>query len=494
LAPVPVAAQTDARLLRIVAPWEITGLDPVRSGYIFQRMQVAETLVGADDAGAPLPGLATQWDISDDRLQWRFVLRRGARFHDGAPVEAPHVVRVLERTRTPPGLLSATPIASIAAEAGAVVIRTTRPFMALTAFLAHSNTIILAPAAYDSAGAVRQIIGSGPFRAVEVTPPLRIETARFEGWSGAAPAIARASYLAVSRGETRALMADGGQAELVYTLDPASIERLRRNRRLDVRIMAIPRTQLMKFNAGGPFFGDVRVRRAVGFAIDREGIARAILRNPAAAATQLFPPTLAEWHVPELPKLRHDPAMARSLLAAAGWSPGSDQVLQREGRPFRVTLRTFPDRPELPVIAAAIQDQLRSVGIDMQIAVANSSEIPAGHRDGTLDLGLMARNFSLVPDPIGTLLTDFGPGGGDWGAMGWSSGELVETLARLGAVSETAERRALRRRTSEILQSELPVMPIGWYDHSVAVSRSLTEVSVDPLELSYRIAAMRWAG
>lgn len=83
-------------------------------------------------------------------------------------------------------------------------------------------------------------------------------------------------------------------------------------------------------------------------------------------------------------------------------------------------------------------------------------------------------------------------GGGEWGAMGWSSPEMTSALARLEGV-DSAGRAALRRRVAEVLQAELPVIPLAWYDHSAAVSRRLTDVSVDALELSYRIERIRWA-
>jgi peptide/nickel transport system substrate-binding protein len=168
-------------------------------------------------------------------------------------------------------------------------------------------------------------------------------------------------------------------------------------------------------------------------------------------------------------------------------------VRVRNGVPFRLSLRSFPDRPELPPIAAALQDQLRQVGIAVSVAIGNSSEIPAGHRDGTLQMALFARNFSLVPDPIGTMLADFGPGGGDWGAMGWSSPEMARALDRLSAATDPEERARLRGEIAAILQAELPVLPIAWYEHTLAASKRLAGVSLDPLELSYRISAMRWA-
>ncbi|KAA5609429.1 ABC transporter substrate-binding protein [Rhodovastum atsumiense] len=495
LVAVPLAARAEEAPLRVVAPWDVASLEPSRAGYVFTRMQVAETLIGVSPQGLPEPALATSWSVAPDGLSWLLVLRR-ATFHDGAPVTPGIVVANLMRARAQPGPFAAVPF--VAAEPDgedAVILRLSEPFAALPAFLAHYSMQILAPSGLDATGAVRRVVGTGPYRVTELGLPLRVEVARNEAWTGGpAPAIARASYLGTPRAEARALMAESGQADLAFTLDPPSITRLRNSTRARVVALPIPRVETLKLNAGSAFFADARVRRAISLGIDRAGIARAILGNPDLAATQLFPPALAEWHLPGLPPLRRDPAAAARLLAEAGWSAGTDGVLVREGRPFRVTLRTYSDRPELPLVAAAIQDQLRILGIDVRIAIVNSSEIPAGHKDGTLEMALMARNFGLVPDPLGTLLQDFGPEGGDWGAMGWSSPALTATLARLRGTPVAAEERArLRGRVAALVQEALPVVPVAWYEHTVAVSRSLDGVVVDPFEISYNIARMRRA-
>ena len=491
----PVKAQATVAL-KVVTPWEISSLEPSRAGYIFARMQVAETLIGADDGGLPRPGLATTWIMSEDRLSWRFTLRDGALFHDGTPVTAEAAAAALRRAKAQPGPFATAPVTAIEAPAArTLVIRTSQPLAALPSFLAHGDTVILAPASYDEAGAVRRVIGSGPYRVVGIDAPLRMELERFDGWNGGKrAAIERVSYQVVPRAETRTVMAESGQADLVFVLDPPGQDRLRRGRRVELRTVPIARTQMIKLNAGSPFFEDVRARRAVSLLVDRVGIATAILRNPDLAATQMFAPAAAEWHVPGLAPLGRDVPAARRLLAECGWAPGPDGILLRGGKPFRVTLRTFSDRPELPVAAAALQENLREGGIDMQVSVANSSEIPAGHRDGTLEMALFSRSFSILPDPVGTLVVDFAATGGDWGAMGWSDPALVAALTQLTATSEPAERARLRAQAATILQDQMPVIPVAWYDNSVAVSRRLSGVTLDPLELSYRIADMGWAG
>ena len=112
-----------------------------------------------------MPQLAKSWQLSEDRLTWRFVLQSNAKFHDGTAVTPAAVAAALERGRKAPAMLSNAPIESIAADGAGVVIRTKEPFLSLPAFLAHQSVLILAPSAYDDADGVKAVIGRTARRA-----------------------------------------------------------------------------------------------------------------------------------------------------------------------------------------------------------------------------------------------------------------------------------------------------------------------------------------
>lgn len=486
------ASAAPERVAALVAPFEIKGTDPALSGDIFLKMSIVETLVNADAAGQPLPGLATGWTVSDDGLQWRFTLRPDVKFHDGSALTAESVVNALDVSRSKPGLLDKAPVTDIRAEAGQVVITLSQPFTPLLSMLAENRAQILAPASYDAAHKVVQIIGSGPYRMTSLQAPQKLTVTRFHDYWGKAPAIEQASYMAVGRAETRALLAESGNADMVLNLDPASRSRLKNNRTVQLLSVSIPRSVLLKVNAGHPLLKDVRVRQALSMAIDRQGIARAILRYPAAA-DQLFPPSVAQWHNASLTPLTNQPQQAQALLAELGWKAGADGVLQRDGKPFSLTLTTYPDRPELPLIAAAIQQQLREVGVQVAINSTNSGEIAAKHHDGTLALALVARNFALTPDPLGTLLQDYAPQGGEWGAMNWTNAMFNQTLADLVQGRDPAKSQAERQQLTCILQTDLPTIPVAWYQQTAAISKRLSGATLDPFERTFGLEKMRWA-
>lgn len=472
----------------VVAQFEIQSPEPSTSGYIFTRMGVTETLTDAAPDGRLVPALATEWTASGDGLRWTFTLREGVSFHDGTAMTAEAVANALTIAQGKPGPLADTPVTGIAAGDGAVVLTLSEPFAALPAYLAHYSTQILAPGAYGPDGAGIEVIGTGPYRITGLTPPLSLTAEAFPGYWGEAPHVPGVSYNGVSRVETRALMAESGDADFVFGLDPASVARLGRSDAVTVHSVAIPRTLLLKVNAGNAALSDVDARRALSLAIDRDGIARAVLRYPEGA-TQLFPSSVGEWHDDTLEPLAYDPEAARALLAGLGWEAGTDGVLTRDSARFALTLTTYPDRPELPLVAAVLEQQFREIGVALTIDTTNSSEITSRHADGTLDLGLIARNFALIPNPIGTVLADYAPTG-DWGAMGWENDEIVDLARSVGRGDEDDGARA---RIAGILQTELPIIPIAWYRQTLAVADGIEGAVIDPWERSFGLQKLRIA-
>ncbi|RDV12721.1 ABC transporter substrate-binding protein [Arthrobacter sp. RT-1] len=479
--------------LRVVGQFEFHSLDPSTAGGFFTRLQVAETLVDADVQGNLQPGLAESWNASADGLSWTFALRPDALFHDGTAVTAEVAAAALTTAQGKAGTpLATVPLKAISAEGNAVRVELAEPFAPLPAVLAHTSTQILAPSSYGPDQAVTKVVGSGPYQVSHIEPPAKVELAAFEQWHGEKPDISEVTYQAVGRAESRALMAESGQADITFGMDPTSLQKIRQAGKLDIAAVTLPRSILLKANSGHEILGDVQVRRALSLALDRESMATALLRDPEMAATQLFPPSLPDWHQASAKPLEHDPVAARKLLADAGWAPGSDGILERDGRKFTVTLRTFPDRPELPILATAIQAKLKELGIAVDVKVGNSSEIPAGHKDGSLELALYSRNYALVPDALVTLSDDFAPEGGDYGSMGWNDPALTSALHHLASGNDAGKAAESRGKVTDILQAQLPVIPVAWYRQSAVVSPRVDGVTLDPLERSWRLSDLAW--
>lgn len=479
--------------LRIAGPFEVHSLEPAQDGEIFTRLQVTETLVTSDIEGQLAPGLATAWTASPDHTEWRFDLVEDATFHDGTPLTPDAVAAAVEKAaEVEASPLAEVPIENIQAEATSVVFDLSRPYLTLPAVLTHYSAAILAPASYDEGGQVTEVIGTGPYEVEDVELPASIRTTRSEEWRGEAPEVENVSFQAVGRAESRALMAVSDQADVVFGLEPAGRERVEGADGVRMESSLQPRTILLKVNADHPILGDVRVRRALSLALDREAMADAVLREKELAATQLLPPSLAAWH-PDLEPLTQDRTEARAELAAAGWTTGDGDLLQRDGKPLKLTLLTYPDRPELPALATAIQAALAEIGVGLEVEVTNSSEIPAGQADGSLELALIAKHFALVSDPLVDVATVFAPEGNDWGVMNWRDPAVESAIDDLLAGAPEAEAVQHRETIVRTAQEELPLIPVAWYRMNAAVSDRVDGFVMDPLETSWRITDLRWA-
>jgi len=489
----PAKSMAEARSsVTVGSPIHISSLEPAQDGFVFQRMQVGETLVEYDQDGNAVPGLATSWRADPDGLVWHFSIREGVRFHDGSLLDAAAAATSLERARAKPSPLRNSPIESIAVAGSEVIIKLRQRFAALPAVLSNYASIVLAPGSYDTQGKVVALIGTGPFKVVEFSPPLTLKVRKFPQYWGPAPAIMEARYLSNHRAEARALMVESGDNDLAFTLDPAGFSRLKQSKTAKALAIAIPRSIVIKLNLARAPLADVDARRALSLALDRRGIASGILRFPDMAATQLFPPIVKSWHDPALPPLAMNTAEAQRLLAGLGWKAGSDGVLTRNGQRFSLTLRTFPNRPELPLIAAAVQDQWRALGVELKVSVGNPADIPAGHKDGSMDVGLYARNYSLTPDPVVNALEDFGVNGGDWGAMNWAAPAVAAALQTASTTDDQVVRAQAIKVIASALQGELPVIPIAWYNLTAAHSTKLEGIQLDPFERSFGLSRVRW--
>ena len=124
--------------------------------------------------------------------------------------------------------------------------------------------------------------------------------------------------------------------------------------------------------------------------------------------------------------------------------------------------------------------------------MANSSEIPAGQGDDSLELALIAKHFALVSDPLVDVADVFAPDGSDWGVMNWSDPAVNRAVSTL--LEGTSEPDAARQRETIVrtAQDQLPLIPVAWYRMNAAVTDRVEGFVMDPLETTWRITDLRW--
>lgn len=484
-----VAQPTPSNTLSISAAFEFNSLDPAENGFIYSRMQILETLLDVDENGLLISGLADRWQVSEDGKTWSFYLRQGVHFHDGSLLDASAVVNSLSIAQLKHGALRNAPIESMQAlDKSTVTITLSRPYTLLGAVLANYAHGILSPAAYGKEGEVLALSATGPYQLYQFAPPHKLVVEKFDDYWGKKASIPYASYLTGHRVESRVLQARSGQVDIVFGVDPASLPSLKRLPNLALYSNAIPRTIVLKLNSGHPFLNEVSARQALSIAINRKGIANGILRTPGSEAEQLMPASLSNWHLDDHSEAEN--ISGEDLLASLGWKKNGKGLLEREGKLFELTLITYADRPELTAVATAIQAQWQAIGISTHVEVTNSSAIPMGHQDGSLQVALIARNYGFIADPLGVMSSDFGSNGGDWGAMNWNNTELSHLLLSLEHTSNPKKYKEIAQRSAQLIYSERPMIPVAFYVQQTSVNKRVTGFRFDPFERNFFINEM----
>ena len=489
------AQPTASNTLSISAAFEFTSMDPSKNGYIFSRMQVIETLLDVNAKGELVPALASDWRVSDDAKTWTFTLRDQVKFHDGSPLNAEAVVKSLKIALEKHGALRKAPIVAIKAlDQKTVAIELSKPYVVLGAVLANYANAILSPAAYGKEGEVLALSATGPYQLLQFSPPHKLVVEKFDDYWGKKASIPYASYLTGHRAESRVLQARSGQADVVFGLDPASIPLLKRLPTLSLHSDAIPRTIVIKLNSGDPQLKDVKARKALSYALNRSGIAAGVLRIPGAGTEQIMPASMGDWHLNIVNQEDNGQQKASALLAELGWQKNADGYLEKDGKVFSIRLITYADRPELTKVATAIQAQWEAIGVKTKVDVTNSSAIPMGHQDGSLQAALIARNYGFIANPLAVILADYGSnGGGDWGAMNWHNAQVSELLSKLEKTTDPVSFRQYAQQVAQFIYDERPVIPVTSYVQQTSVSKRVKGFHFDPFERSFFINDMEFA-
>lgn len=490
-----IAFSADEKQFRVAQPWKFNSLNPRDSGYVFERAGVVEHLAVTEPDGQIVPAVAESWSANADATEWRFVIRKGVKFHDGTDATPEAIRKGFEKLMPNMSNLKQAGLTAISNDEDSVVFHLERPFGPFPAYLIHYASPVLAPSSFDASGNVTKLIGTGPFRLDEVRFPREAVLAANDAYWGQKPTIRKVLLNAYDNGETRGNVAIAGDAELVAGVPPTAIDRVIAGGNMRIERTLAPWTHMVLINVAKPQFTELATRRALNLAMDRVGIATSVMRNPALTATQYFPSVLPGWHSPDLKPFKRDVAAANALLDEAGWVRGDDGIRAKSGVRFAGTLRTFANRPEFPVIAAALQSQFAEIGFKLTISVGEWTAIVEGQRDGSLDLGLSSQNIAAQIDPIGTVNLDFAndePSGSATGATGWRNDEFRANVASYLSEASEDRKAELRHAIATTLHEELPILPVCWYEQVSGISNDVAGAVADPLEKRYLIERMTW--
>jgi ABC-type transport system substrate-binding protein len=464
---------------------------------------IYDNLVAFNDKMELVPQLATEWSVSQDGRTWTFRLRRNVTFHDGTPFGADAAIFHLQRQIDPQTNRANRPLWDPLGGAGTVrkiddftiAITTERPYGPLLNTLAHGSGGIVSPTAVRRLGEgfARAPVGTGPYAFERLETGTELVLRRNDNYWGGRPAYSRIVMRHVPDPTTRIALLQSGQVDVINLVPPENVAQLQGNPAIDVISRPALRTFGFAFNLNRRQFQDVRVRQAFNYAVNRGPVIKAIFKDFATPIDSPISPN-AVGYVP-VGTYPYDVDRAKALLTEAGWRPGPDGVLRRDGQAFEITLLTpIGLLPKDIEVTQAFQNFLRVIGVR---ATINRVE-PAAFWDF----------LRVPPDRLqwDMVLFGFNPSNGDggyhltslfesnpsrtgppkvWNFTWYSNLRVDQLLGQADATVDAARRRQLLGEVARIVWHDAPY--VWLYAENVIVAKRKEVKNVEVLPVIFTI-------
>ncbi|SFD96013.1 peptide/nickel transport system substrate-binding protein [Lentibacillus persicus] len=348
--------------------------------------QVLESLLDFDkESFEVVPGLASDWEVSDDGLSYTFFLEEGVTFHDGTDFNAEAVKTNFERWADPDHeyafeeegyvySMYGTMFGGYKGDDSHVIeeikvvndheieFSLKRPLGYFLQNMAMTYFAITSPAALEEYGPEinENPVGTGPFEFESWSKDDSIVLNKFEDYrKDGLPNMEQVVFEVIPDNAARLIALQSGEIDIMDGLNPDDAASIDNEQALDLYTRAENNVGYVGMNTQKEPLDQVEVRQAINHAIDRDAIAEAMYAGYANPAKNMLPPSYMGYN-DEIEPYAYDPAKAEELLAEAGYEDG-----------LEIELWTMPvARPYMPdpeTVAEIVQNNLAEIGIEVSI-------------------------------------------------------------------------------------------------------------------------------
>ncbi len=422
------------------------------------------------------PGLAYRWEVLEDGRLYRFYLHQGVHFHDGTPFNAQAVVFTFQRQadKNHPFHWSEADFGSWtnfgltelwegieAVNDSVVEMRIKHADATFLTILSNQNFAIVSPTAMEKTGRefYRNPVGTGAFRLVSWDADNTVRLSGNEEYYQGKPFLDSLIFKVVPDAHARWEMLKTGAVHMIQHPATADLPEIEKTKGIKFARQPGLNVSYLTMNVRNPIFQDRRVRQAVVYAIDREGLVKDVFGSTGRAAKNPLPPIMPGYN-DEIRPTPYDPDRSRRLLAEAGYPNG-----------FRMTLWTMPITrdymPDPEKAGARIQKNLKAAGIDVEVKTVEWRQYIDKLYRGQHDLAILGWTAD-IPDPDNFFSPFWMPVSGIQSNSTNISGYTSESMTRLiqeGRQTVDPDKRSkIYKELCEVFNEDLPWFVIA---HSV---------------------------
>jgi len=484
-------APASAKTLRMAYDADPTSLDPheqLASATLQLSHLVFDPLLRFRKDLTLEPRLATRWEKIDD-LTTRFHLRAGVRFHSGRTLKAADVVWTFNRLKQSPDfkalfepfseakvvddltvdLITKGPY-PLVLNLATYIFPMDREFYAGTDERGHPKDEI---AKQGASFASTHVSGTGPFIVTEREQGVRLEFKRFaDYWDKGSPSnVDTIVFTPIKEPATRVAALLAGDVDFIAPVPPSDFDRIKGD--ACCTLITMPSTRILIFELNEQrvaAFKDPRVRLAVNYAVNRQGIDAKIMRGFATPAGELSPPGYGGYDPALLP--RFDIEKAKALMAEAGYADG-----------FSVTMMAPNNRYiEDKRIAEAVAAMLAKINIKVDLQTMPKAQywqrfderaadiMMIGWQSDTQDSANFYEFLVMTPDPK--------TGYGQYNAGNYSNPEVNRLTLATQTMTDAKARAETLQKIERLIYDDAALVPLHWQHLSWAARK---DVEIEPV-------------
>jgi peptide/nickel transport system substrate-binding protein len=487
-------ACASAQQIAIGLGGDVTSIDPHYHN-LTPNNNVADhifgTLVQKDERQRLQPGLAESWRAIDD-LTWEFKLRKGVKFHDGSELTAEDVVFSIDRPAKVPAspgpftIYTKQVVEAQVVDPHTVRLKSAAPYPNMATDISTIHIVskkAAAGAGTDDFNSGKAAVGAGPYKLVRYVRGDRIELARHDGYWGPKPHWERVTLRLLTSDPSRVAALLAGDVQAIENVPTADMARLAKNssfgvfRTVSNRVIYLhidsnrDKSPFVTDKAGKPLdanpLKDVRVRRAMSKAINRQAIVERVMEGLAIPAGQLLPDGMYGVH-PAIKPDAYDADGAKKLLAEAGYPDG-----------FGLTIHAPNNRyVNDEQIAQAVAQMLTRVGIATKVEAMPANVFFT--RGSKLDFSFLLVGWGSdtgeVSSPLKSLLATFNKdkGMGTANRGRYSNPKLDQVLEQALVTVDDTKREKLLQEAVAIAMSDVGVIPTHFQVNTWAARKGIS--------------------
>ncbi|MBP90000.1 MAG: ABC transporter substrate-binding protein [Planctomycetaceae bacterium] len=435
-------------------------------------LNLYDTLVAfCDETLEIVPSLAESWETSEDGLSWTFHLREGVKFHDGTPLTADAVVFSFQRLMQDDNPFVGDParpykpsyqvIQKITAvDPLTVTFELGQPNAVFLNNVAMFPTSIVSPTAVkkDIKGFGTNPVGTGPFKFNRWLRDQQLVLEANDNYWRERPRIDRVIFVPVSESATRVQQLRRGEIHIADNLPPQELDALAKIDGLEILEQVSMNAAYLAMQTEKPPLDDVRVRQAIGMAIDKQSLARVAYAGHAIPAVNLLPRDM--WgHNNDIEDRPFDINAARKLLQEEAAEKGFEL-------PLKLSLSVMSEpRPymEQPLqVAAFVKDALAEIGINATIDPKPVTPHFAAMMAGEFEIGLAGwTTDNGDPDNFLYSLLDLDNISDSGNNMSRYRNEELHALLLAGQRElDRDKREQIYHRAQELIFADAPIIPL----------------------------------